>query len=168
MSSQAGGGRRPAGAKKGTGARRVSMACEAAGAESALLECGSPPVSGADRPDAPTLAAALRVFDRAARELDLHTDDRLKLLNMGRTKLFEALKEPEPRLDVDQTDRLGYFLAIYELSGRLVGSPGAWMKAPNSAPLFAGNPPLARMLGGRMADLIDTLTYLQGIYGGWA
>ena len=42
------------------------------------------------------------------------------------------------------------------------------MKAPNSAPLFAGNPPLARMLGGRMADLIDTLTYLQGIYGGWA
>ena len=173
MSSQVGGGRRPAGAKKGTGARRVSVACEAAGAESALLECGSPSVSGVDRPDgppasAPTLAAALRVFDRAARELDLHTDDRLKLLNMGRTKLFEALKEPEPRLDVDQTDRLGYFLAIYELSGRLVGSPGAWMKAPNSAPLFGGNPPMARMLGGRMADLIDTLSYLQGVYGGWA
>ena len=108
------------------------------------------------------------IFDRAARDLSLHTDDRLKLLNMGRTRWFEALKDPDPHLDVDQTDRLGYFLAIYELGGRLVGSSSAWLKTPNSAPLFGGEPPLERMLGGRMADLIDTLTYLKGVYGGWA
>jgi hypothetical protein len=145
------------------------MACEAAGAEPAVLECGPPSAFGPDRAEAPpAMAAALRLFDRAARELELRIDDRLKLLNMGRTKLFEALKDPGPRLDVDQTDRLGYFLAIYELSGRLAGSSGAWLKAPNSAPLFAGKPPIQRMLGGRMADLIDTLTYLKGVYGGWA
>ena len=154
--------RRPAGSA-------ASMAREGFGADPATLACGPPAAYAADPSQAPpVLAAALAVFDRVARELDLHTDERMRLLNMGRTKLFEALKEPEPRLDVDQADRLGYVLAIYELSGRLVGSSGAWLKAPNSAPLFAGKPPLARMLGGRMADLIDTLAYLQGVYGGWA
>ncbi len=179
MGSKARAAKGAEGAKKSSGTRRgtphaFSMAGEAAGSESAVLECGSPSASGPERTGVPpqlaasALAAALRVFDRAARELDLHTDDRLKLLNMGRTKLFEALKDPGPRLDVDQADRLGYFLAIYELGGRLVGSGGAWMKAPNSAPLFDGKPPLQRMLGGRMADLIDTLAYLKAVYGGWA
>jgi hypothetical protein len=172
MANKVGAGKRAAGVKKTTGRGTPlspSMAREAGGAESAMLECGPPSAFGQDRAEAPlALAAALRLFDRAARELELHTDDRLKLLNMGRTKLFEALKDPGPRLDVDQTDRLGYFLAIYELGGRLVGSSSAWLKAPNSAPLFAGNPPIQRMLGGRMADLIDTLAYLKGVYGGWA
>jgi hypothetical protein len=148
------------------------MAREACGAVPSAIVCGDPSASGPGpkpKAQAPTpTAAALGVFDRAARELALHTDDRLKLLNVGRTKLFEALKDSDPHLDVDQTDRLGYFLAIYELSGRLVGSSGAWLKAPNSAPLFAGKPPMERMLGGRMEDLIDTLTYLKGVYGGWA
>ena len=148
----------------------VPMVREACGAAPAALVCGDPQAYGAARQPkalAPA-AAALRVFDRAARELALPTEDRLKLLNMGRTKLFEALKDPGPKLDVDQTDRLGYFLAIFELSGRLVGSPGAWLKTPNSAPPFGGKAPMERMLGGRMADLIDTLTYLEGVYGGWA
>lgn len=122
----------------------------------------------APKPTASPLAAGLRVFDRVAKELDLQTDDRLKLLNVGRTKLFELLKAVDPRLDVDQQDRLGYFLAIYEYSGRLLGVPGAWLRAPNTAPLFAGKPPLEKMLAGRMENLIDTLTYLKGVYGGWA
>jgi hypothetical protein len=157
------------------------MAREACGAMPSAIVHGEPPAPGRGRnpkargvppaaaaPTPTPTAAALGIFDRAARDLTLHTDDRLKLLNLGRTKLFEALKDPDPQLDVDQADRLGYFLAIYELSGRLVGSSSAWLKAPNSAPLFGGEPPLERMLGGRMADLIDTLTYLKGVYGGWA
>jgi len=113
-------------------------------------------------------AVALRLFDRAAKALGIQTADRAILLNIGRTKLFEVLKDPDPQLDVDQKDRVGYFLAIYEHSGRLVGSADAWLKAPNTAPLFRGKPPLERMLGGRMADLISTLNYLEGVYGGWA
>ena len=133
----------------------------------AALAPGKPPRTGDGQGVAP-LAAALRVFDRAARALDLQTGDRLKLLNVGRTRLFELLKEPDPHLDVDQRDRLGYFLAIFERSGRLLGTPGAWLKAPNRAPVFGGNPPLERMLGGRMEDLIQTLAYLEAVYGGWA
>jgi len=114
------------------------------------------------------LAAALQVFDRAASALGLTTDDRLKLLNVGRSKYFELRLAADPVLDVDRQDRVGYFLAIYELSGRLVGAPGAWLKAANRAPLFAGRPPLERILGGRMEDLIATVSYLRGAYGGWA
>ena len=76
--------------------------------------------------------------------------------------------DPDPVLDVDRRDRLGYFLAIYELSGRLVGNPGDWLKAPNQAAVFQGGTPLGRIQGGRMEDLIATVTYLKGAYGGWA
>ena len=185
--------KRPSGPKGAPPAAGASMAREACGAMPSAIVHGDPPAARRGRNPkarglppaavaptptaiaptptaiAPTpTAVALGIFDRAARDLALHTDDRLKLLNLGRTKLFEALKDPDPHLDVDQADRLGYFLAIYELSGRLVGSSSAWLKSPNSAPLFGGEPPLERMLGGRMADLIDTLTYLKGVYGGWA
>ena len=95
------------------------------------------------------LAAALRVFDKAADALELGIEARLRLLNLGRSKYFELRSEADPVLDVDRRDRLGYFLAIYELSGRLVGAPGTWLKAANRAPLFAGKPPLVRILGGR-------------------
>ena len=114
------------------------------------------------------LAAALSVFDKAARELGLDTQERLKILNTGRSLYFTLLKEADPVLDVDRRDRLGYFLAIYELAGRLVGSAPGWLRAPNSSAVFGGRPPLARMLGGRMEDLLATLTYLKGAYGGWA
>lgn len=114
------------------------------------------------------LASALRVFDKAAKELGLNTQERLKILNTGRSLYFTLLKEADPVLDVDRRDRLGYFLAIYELCGRLVGSAPGWLKAPNSAAVFGGRPPLARILGGRMEDLLATLTYLKGAYGGWA
>ena len=114
------------------------------------------------------LAAALRAFDQAAVNLGLDIDARLKLLNLGRSKYFELRSEKEPRLDVDRQDRLGYFLVIYELSGRLVGAPEDWLKAVNRAPLFGGKPPLERLLHGHMEDLIATVSYLKGTYGGWA
>ena len=129
------------------------------------------PVGGDSRAPSPNpnpLAVALGVFDLAASGLGLTIEDRLKLLNLGRSKYFELRVQVDPVLDVDRRDRLGYFLAIYELSGRLVGAPGAWLKAANRAPLFSGKPPLERILRGRMEDLIATLTYLQGTYGGWA
>jgi len=114
------------------------------------------------------LASALSVFDKAAKELGLNTQERLRILNTGRSLYFTLLKEADPVLDVDRRDRLGYFLAIYELGGRLVGSAPGWLRAPNSAAVFGGRPPLARILGGRMEDLLATLTYLKGAYGGWA
>ncbi len=120
------------------------------------------------RPEVSPLAAALSVFDKATEALGLRIEDKARLLNVGRTKYFEIKKQPAPKLDVDLKDRLGYFLAIYEFSGRLVGSPEAWLKAPNKAPLFGGRPPLDRILEGRMETLLATLTYLKGTYGGWA
>jgi hypothetical protein len=86
-----------------------------------------------------------------------------------KSKVFARVRFwTKPVLDVDRRDRLGYFLAIYELGGRLVGSAPGWLRAPNSAAVFGGRPPLARILGGRMEDLLATLSYLKDAYGGWA
>lgn len=114
------------------------------------------------------LGAALRTFHRLSESLGLVTEDKLKLLNLGRTKYFECLRQPDPNLGVDGQDRLGYFLVIVELAGDLVGDAGAWLRAANRAPMFAGKPPLDRLLQGRMEDLFATLNYLRGSYGGWA
>ena len=141
-------------------------------AKSPLLQPRGPHKSGSgSKPSSSTLtplASALRVFDKAAKELGLNTQERLMILNIGRSLYFTLLKEPDPVLDVDRRDRLGYFLAIYELCGRLVGSASGWLRAPNGAAVFGGGTPLARILGGRMEDLLATLTYLKGAYGGWA
>lgn len=114
------------------------------------------------------VAAALDAFSKAANELGLASQAQAKLLNLSRSKLFTELKAPKPNLDVDQKDRLGYFLVIYELSERLVGSAKRWLEAPNTAPQFGGKPPLERMLEGRMENLLTTLNYLKAAYGGWA
>jgi hypothetical protein len=49
-----------------------------------------------------------------------------------------------------------------------VGDAGAWLRAPNRAPVFAGQPPLELLLAGRFEGIFTTLTYLRGAYGGWA
>jgi len=87
---------------------------------------------------------------------------------MGKTKYFESLRQPAPALDVDAQDRLGYCLTIVELAEDLVGDAGAWLRAPNRAPVFGGRPPLDLLLAGRFEGIFTTLSYLRGAYGGWA
>ena len=42
----------------------------------------------------------------------------------------------------------------------------AWIRKPNAAPLFGGESALARMLGGRVADLFQVRQYLDAVRGG--
>lgn len=114
------------------------------------------------------MAAALRAFNRVTETLGIVTEDKLKLLNLRKTKYFDYLKLPEPDLDLDTRDRLGYFLVIVELAGNLVGDAGEWLRSPNTAPLFGGKAPLDLLLVGRMEGMFTTLNYLKGSYGGWA
>jgi hypothetical protein len=125
----------------------------------------SPEVQG---PAVAPAAAALRAFNRVTEALGIVTEDKLKLLNLRKTKYFDYLKRSDPDLDLDTKDRLGYFLVIVELAGNLVGDAGDWLRSTNSAPLFGGKPPMELLLAGRMEGMFHTLNYLQGSYGGWA
>ena len=113
-------------------------------------------------------AAALRAFNRVTEALGIVTEDKLKLLNMRKTKYYDCLKVNNPVLGMDTKDRLGYFLVIVDLAGNLVGEAGDWLRSPNTAPLFRGKPPLDLLLAGRMEGMFTTLNYLKGAHGGWA
>lgn len=118
-------------------------------------------------------AAGLRAFFNIARDWGLSTDEQMVLLGApGRSTFFKWKSAPEAAdLKRDTLERLSYLLGIYKALQILLPaatSADAWVKKPNSAPLFGGRSALDRMLGGNVADLIAVRQYLDARRGGWA
>jgi len=118
-------------------------------------------------------AAGLRAFFNIARDWGLSTDEQMVLLGApGRSTFFKWKSAPEAAdLKRDTLERLSYLLGIYKALQILLPAAtaaDAWVKKPNSAPLFGGRSALDRMLGGNVADLIAVRQYLDARRGGWA
>ena len=118
-------------------------------------------------------AAGLRAFFNIARDWGLNTDEQMVLLGApGRSTFFKWKAAPESAdLKRDTLERLSYLLGIYKALQILLPdatAADAWVKKPNSAPLFGGNSALDRMLGGNVADLVAVRQYLDARRGGWA
>jgi hypothetical protein len=118
-------------------------------------------------------AAGLRAFFNIARDWELSTDEQMVLLGApGRSTFFKWKSAPEAAdLKRDTLERLSYLLGIYKALQILLPAAtaaDAWVKKPNSAPLFGGRSALDRMLGGNVADLIAVRQYLDARRGGWA
>ncbi|WP_342317196.1 antitoxin Xre/MbcA/ParS toxin-binding domain-containing protein [Lysobacter sp. FW306-1B-D06B] len=67
-------------------------------------------------------------------------------------------------LDGTALERLSHLFGIYSCLQLLLPIPeraDAWIRRPNSAPPFAGNSALHRMLGGHISDLIAVREYLH-------
>ena len=109
-------------------------------------------------------ALAFRTFLAVADRLGLAVKDRLALLGIAKstyTVWLRRLERDLRDLDGDKLDRMACVLGIYELAGSVFPDGVAWLTRTNQAPVFGGRRPLDRMLGGRMEDLIDTLSYLK-------
>ena len=118
-------------------------------------------------------AAGLRAFFNIARDWGLNTDAQMVLLGTpGRSTFFKWKSAPESAdLKRDTLERLSYLLGIYKALQILLPdttAADAWVKKPNSAPLFGGKSALDRMLGGNVADLVAVRQYLDARRGGWA
>ena len=118
-------------------------------------------------------AAGLRAFFNIARDWGLNTDEQMVLLGTpGRSTFFKWKSAPESAdLKRDTLERLSYLLGIYKALQILLPdatAADAWVKKPNSAPLFGGKSALERMLGGNVADLVAVRQYLDARRGGWA
>ena len=118
-------------------------------------------------------AAGLRAFFNIARDWGLSTDEQMVLLGApGRSTFFKWKSAPEAAdLKRDTLERLSYLLGIYKALQILLpaaAAADAWVKKPNSAPLFGGRSALDRMLGGNVADLVAVRQYLDARRGGWA
>lgn len=115
---------------------------------------------------------ALRTFFRIAEEWGLSVDDQMKLLGLTtRTTLYNWRKDQDVPLSRDTLERISYILGIFKALQILlpdVKAADAWVRQPNTAPLFAGKSALDRMLSGQVADLYVVRQYLDAQRGGWA
>ncbi|HBU28580.1 MAG: hypothetical protein A2X71_10755 [Thiobacillus sp. GWE1_62_9] len=131
-------------------------------------------VKAQNKPNSRDLSAAgLRAFFNIARDWGLNTDEQMVLLGTpGRSTFFKWKSAPESAdLKRDTLERLSYLLGIYKALQVLLPSTAAadaWVKKPNTAPLFGGKSALDRMLGGNVADLVAVRQYLDARRGGWA
>ena len=118
-------------------------------------------------------AAGLRAFFNIASDWGLNTDAQMVLLGTpGRSTFFKWKSAPDTAdLKRDTLERLSYILGIYKALQILLpdtAAADAWVKKPNTAPLFGGQSALERMLGGNVADLMVVRQYLDVQRGGWA
>ena len=115
-------------------------------------------------------AAALRTFFNIARAWGLSAAEEQRLLGVQRSTVYAWRSGDFPaRLDPDTLERLSYVFGIYsalQVLFPVADRADAWIRKPNTAPLFGGDSALTRMLGGKVADLFEVRHYLDAVRGG--
>lgn len=115
--------------------------------------------------------AALRGFFQISEAWGLSTSEQRTLLGEpSRSTFFAWKKHPAAALSRDTMERISYVLGIWKALRILIPDDRqalAWVKKPNDHPLFAGHPPLDRMLQGRLLDLADVRRLLDARRGVW-
>ena len=116
-------------------------------------------------------AAAIRAFTRMAGLWGLTVEEQLLLLGEpARSTFFAWRKHPErASLPRDTLERISNLLGIYKALQILFPDTAvadAWIRKPNSAPMFGGRPALERMLAGNVSDLNAVRRYLDSVRGG--
>ncbi len=128
-----------------------------------------PPAVDLQSPQA--AAAALRTFWRLAEAWELSVPEQMALLGVGRSRLYQWKQGRVGALDRHVLERLSYLFGIHAALQLLLPDPqraAAWVRRPNTAPLFGGQSALQRMLGGQVADLYVVRQYLDAQRGGKA
>lgn len=116
-------------------------------------------------------APALRTFFRIADAWELSPKKQMKLLGNPPKSTFYRWKHGQGVVTQDTLERISYVFGIYSALQVLLPKPeaaDAWVKKPNSAPLFGGRSALDRMLSGQVGDLYLVRQYLDAQRGGWA
>ena len=132
------------------------------------LHTGTPAV---DLGSAAAAQAALRTFWRLAEAWKLDVNEQTTLLGVGRTTLYQWKNGKVGPLDRHVLERLSYLFGIYaalQILLPLKERADAWVREPNTAPLFGGRSALDRMMGGQVADLYVVRHYLDAQRGGKA
>lgn len=118
-----------------------------------------------DRASAP----ALRTFERIADRWGLDPAERYRILGLRKSTYYRYRSSPkQAALAPDTLERISYVLGIYKALQILLPrreAADAWVKRPNQAPLFAGEPPLSVLLRGKVLNLYAVRRYLDAQRG---
>ncbi len=119
--------------------------------------------------DANLAAPALRAFFKLAECWDLRMAEQRRLLgDPPESTFYKWKRERDGAPGRDTLERISYLLGIWKSLQILFPDPAqadAWLRKPNTAPLFAGSSALARMLSGNVADLYVVRQYLDAQRG---
>jgi len=117
-------------------------------------------------------AAALKTFLNIVDVWGLSQTEAMTLLGYDdntRSTYFKWKREPASvKLQKEKLERLSYVFGIYKALQVLLPNPNsadAWVKKPNTAPIFNGESALSRMLSGNVADLYVVRRYLDSERG---
>ncbi len=134
-----------------------------------------PSPAAAASPAAPDLftresaQALLRTFFRIAAAWKLSTIEAMTLLGLRSRSTFHVWKDGRAgALSRDTVERISYVLGIYKALRILLPSDAAadaWIRKPNTAPLFGGASALDRLMSGNVADLYEVRRYLDAQRG---
>lgn len=108
---------------------------------------------------------ALRAFFGLARAWALTEGEQVRLLGVTSSTLNDWKLGCTSTVGRDTIERVSYLLGIFRAINILLPDQDradAWMRAPNSAPLFGGRSALDRMTAGNVGDLYVVRKYLEG------
>jgi Protein of unknown function (DUF2384) len=112
---------------------------------------------------------ALRAFFALAERWKLRvTEQRTLLGDPPESTYFKWKKQQDGAPSRDVIERISYLLGIWKDLQILFPDPAqadAWLRKPNDASLFSGQPALERMLSGNVADLYVVRQYLDAQRG---
>jgi hypothetical protein len=129
------------------------------------------PATGIDRKG--LSGPAHRSFFNIATLWGLSPDEQMTLLGSPPTSTFYKWRSAteSATLPKDTLERISYVLGIYKALQILLPderAADAWVRQPNTAPLFGGKSAMDRMMSGQVSDLFVVRQYLDAERGGWA
>jgi len=114
--------------------------------------------------------AIKRAFFRIMDAWNVSDAEALRLLGkLSRSTFYTYKKGEGGPLAADTLERISYVLGIYKALQMLfiqTEQADGWIRRPNER--FGGSSALERMLGGRVVDLAEVRTYLDGVRGAGA
>jgi hypothetical protein len=114
--------------------------------------------------------ALLRTFFNIAEAWKLAPREAMTLLGLRSRSTYHVWKDGRSgALPRDTLERISYLLGIFKALQMLLPSgeaADAWMRKPNTAPLFGGKSALDRLMSGNVADLYEVRRYLDAQRGG--
>ncbi len=110
---------------------------------------------------------ALRTFFRVSDAWDLSEQEQMRILGLDSRSTLQSWKRGGvAAIPKDALERISYILGIYKgLKVLLPKSADDWVRKPNDAPLFGGEPALQRLISGNVADLFVVRQYIDAQRG---
>ncbi len=113
------------------------------------------------------IGPALRTFFNIADAWGLNEQQQMQLLGLESRSTLQSWKRGAvSSIPKDALERISYVLGIYKgVKVLLPKTADEWIRKPNDAPLFGGQPALDRLTSGNVADLFVVRQYVDAQRG---